>query len=158
MVYEFKIEEISSTVVPVRADSPDEAQKIFDTWYKKHTEDGSDTTVYDLIDNGYQGRHITRSVGRPDCMYSPDDIMLPEESDQPYEPTYSLHIRFSDGSRDIYKKDLTLGQVGRELTIYGSGKYMLLPDAMNNRIFSEDAERNIWIRAVLKDEEETWIE
>ena len=157
MVYEFTIEEISKVVVPVRADNADQAQRIFDKWYKEHGDGGSDTTVYDLLDNGYQGRRISRSIGQPEYLYSPDDIMLPEEADEPQEPRYELFIRFADGTEEVHHSGLTLAHVGIELASYGD-KYHLFPDAMNHRIFAEDAEKNIMIYAVLKDQKETWIE
>ena len=56
MIYFFTITETSKAAIPVRAKNPDEAQRIFTEWYKKHDESPMDTTITELLDNGYDGR------------------------------------------------------------------------------------------------------
>lgn len=162
MIYDFTIKETSKTVVPVRAKNPDEAQKIFTTWYEKHDGDPTDSTITDLLDNGYEGREIIRSVGMSEEKYPIHAVMLPEESPTPVEPRYTLHIRFADGSKPVTLTDRTLQQIGQELSAWGE-KYYLFPDAgegwlMCKKNEKETADSSFWIYAALKDKEETWFE
>lgn len=167
MIYEFKIEEKSTATIPVRADNPDEAQKIFNEWYEKHENDPTDSTITDLLDNGYDGRTFTRSEGIDEANYLSGAVMLPEEQPTPEEPRYILHIRFGDGSKPI-ELIRTLQQIGMELLAFGE-KYYLFPDPNASNILTTfatyDAHKcktikteHFWIYAVLKDKEETWFE
>lgn len=162
MIYDFTIKESSKAVVPVKAANPDEAQRIFTEWYEKHDADPTDSTITDLLDNGWDGREIIRSVGKSEKNYPIHAIMLPEEQDKPVEPTYELHIRFADGSKPVTLTKRTLRQIGQELSAWGD-KYYLFPDAgegwlMCKKNEKETADSCFWIYAVLKDKEETWFE
>ena len=161
MIYEFTIEEKSKTVIPVRANTPDEAQKIFNAWYEKHDNDPTDSTVADLLDNGYDGRTFIRSEGISEIGYPMGAVMLPEESPTPKEPLYDLHIRFADGSKSIALKDRTLQQIGMELSAWGE-KYYLFPDGNDGELvysplFKFD-HQTFNVYAALKDKSETWFE
>lgn len=169
MIYEFTIKESSKTVIPVRANNPDKAQKIFSEWYDEHDGDPMDTTIPELLGNGYDGRVITRSAGIPEELWNARiteySVILPEERPKPQEPKYSMHIRFADGreSEDICGK--TLREIGMELASLGD-KYHLFPDAgdeyglVTNLVRKHDGDsvQTFWIYAVLKDQEETWCE
>ena len=165
MIYEFKITEVSRAVVPVRADTPDEAQKIFTEWYQKHEEDPQDSLINDLLDNGYDGRKFERSTGFNEKEYDNkySTIMLPEEKPVPQEPTFHLHIRFADGSEPVDYPHKTLKEIGQELYAWGD-KYHLFPNAGPDASgcllteASKDIESCFWIYAVLKDKPETWYE
>lgn len=168
MIYEFKIEEKSTTTIPVRADNPDKAQKIFNEWYEKHENDPTDSTITDLLDNGYDGRSFTRSAGIDETNYPAGAVMLPEESPMPKEQEYILHIRFSDGSEPITRMNCTLQRIGMELSAWGE-KYYLYPDPNASNMLTTFATYDVlkcetvriehfWIYAVLKDKEETWFE
>lgn len=161
MIYEFKIKEIFQTIIPVKADSPDEAQKIFDKWYEKHDGSPADSTIQDLLDNGYDGREITRSVGIKEDEYD-GDIMLPEEKPKPKEPVYDLYVRFADGTKQFIAHRITLAEYGGYLRDFGA-KYHLFPDTKEPVIGILDPEDPAYkgafsIYAVLKDKEETWYE
>lgn len=154
MIYEFTIEELKRAVIPVRAKSPDEAQKIFDQWYHQHTDkEPQDSTILDLLDNGYEGRGLHRSAGIPEDEYNCGNVMLPEEKDEPEEPCYKMHIRFADGSQSFLAEDQTLVDISRIISDFGQ-KYYLFPDGdlMSN------SNRYFWLYAVLKDKPETWYE
>ena len=153
MIFDFTIKETSKTTISVRADTPDDAQKLFMKWYDKHTDDPTDTTIDDLLDDGYDGREIIRSVGKTEDHYPVGAIMLPEESNTPVEPKYTLHIRFADGSDPLSLNNRTLAQIGMELVSWGD-KYYLFPE--ENSDFAKES--TIAIYAVLKDKEETWFE
>ncbi len=167
MVYKFTIKEIKRTDIPVRADTPDEAQKIFSQWYEKHTAgEPKDTVIYDLLDNGYEGREITRSPGIPESDWGIDKVMLPEEGSKPEEPLYNLQVRFADGSELKTYKDMTLGSIGVILSSL-SHKYYLLSDTndydpITGPTYNEARGYKINpffnVYAVLKDEEETWYD
>lgn len=154
MIFNFEIKEIKRTNISVKANNPSEAQKIFSQWYEKHTaEEPQDTTIYDLLDNGYEGREITRSPGIPESDWH-DKVMLPEESDEPEEPLYDLHVRFADGSASVCYGNQLLSSIG---TIFASlgGKYYLIPDPeKRGLVVGED----FYVYAVLKDAKETWYE
>lgn len=153
------IKELKKTVVPVRADNPDDAQKIFDQWYHKHTDaEPQDSTILDLLDNGYEGREISRSAGIPEDEYDGGNVMLPEEGMIPEEPLYGLRIRFADGSQPYNAQNLSLATVAGLISSY-SQKYFLFPDGGDggNRLMIGYS-RYFWLYAVLKDQPETWYE
>lgn len=155
MIYNFEIKEIKKTNISVKANNPSEAQKIFSQWYEKHTaEEPQDTTIYDLLDNGYEGREITRSPGIPESDWDGDKVMLPEENDEPEEPLYNLHVRFADGSASVCYRNQLLSSIGTMFASFG-GKYYLIPDPEKEALV---VERDFYVYAVLKDEEETWYE
>lgn len=156
MIYEFTIKELKKTVIPVRADSPDDAQKIFDKWYHKHTDgEPQDSTILDLLDNGYEGRSLHRSAGIPENEYDYGNVMLPEENVVPEEPLYGLRIRFAEGAQ--YKADnQSLASIAGLISSY-SQKYYLFPDAGRGGLMSY-SNRYFWLYAVLKDQPETWYE
>ena len=159
MIYEFTIKELKKTVIPVRADSPDEAQKTFDQWYHKHADqEPQDSTILDLLDNGYEGRSLHRSAGIPEKEYDYGKVMLPEEKDTPEEPLYSLHIRFADGSQPYNIGNQKLSDISGLISSY-SQKYYLFPDAGDGDLMTQTSSiRYFWLYAVLKDKSETWYE
>ena len=167
MIYTFTIRETKKVDIPVRANTPDEAQKIFTQWYQKHSAgEPKDTTIYDLLDNGYEGRDITRSPGIPESDWGSDKVMLPEEGSKPEEPLYNLQVRFADGSELATYKDQTLGSIGTILSSL-SDKYYLFPDTSDydpitgpgyNEPCGYRVNPFFNVYAVLKDEEETWYD
>ena len=157
MIYEFTIKELKKTVIPVRADTPDAAQNIFDKWYRKHAnEEPQDSTILDLLDNGYEGRSLHRSAGIPEDKYGDGNVMLPEEKDVPEEPLYGLRIRFADGSQPYNVQNQSLADVAGLISSY-SQKYYLFPDAEDGHLMI-GYQRYFWLYAVLKDKPETWYE
>ena len=164
MIYEFKITETSSVRIPVRADNPDEAQKIFDEWYHKHEDELNDGYVGELLDNGYDGRKFTRDTGIDANTYfrmyplTSFPVMLPEEAPKPVEPKFDMHVRFADGSNTWTCVNRTLGEIGMKLAELSS-KYILYSDPDKFNASVPDAIPKIfYIYAVLKDEGETWYE
>lgn len=154
MIYEFKIEEKSSTTISVRAQNPDEAQKIFDAWYQKHEVELDDALVAELLDNGYEGRTFKRSVGMDEESYYPKPVMLPEESAVPQENIMNLQIRFADGSEDYQIRKISFGEIASILNHF-ERHYHLFPDPEKAYWKSKT---DMYIYAVLKDTGETWKE
>lgn len=159
MIYEFTMTETKKSTVPVRAYDYQEAEDIFCRWYKKHTEDPTDTTVYDMLDDGAEGIVISSNTGRPEEDYAPGDILLPEESPDPAEPLYNLLIfTVSVYVRTFAFYNLTLQQIGAKMDYYGA-KYFLYPADPNELIHKDLAQvpnryaknPTFWIRAVPKD-------
>ena len=156
MVYEFTIEEPRKIRIPVTAKNPDMAQKIFQKWYEKHTNDPNDTLIDEMLDNAYDGRKIRRSEGVDAnaywTIYDYHDypVKLPEEADMPQPPKYHLHIRFADGNRAIDYPEIDIYGISIELSNLGM-KYYLFPDPVPEKEI-------IKIYAVLKDKEETYYE
>lgn len=74
MVYEVRVTEKSKAVIPVLAESSEEAQKIFDEWHDEHEDD-----LYDMLENGYEGYEIKVGSPRDLNTYPLDDILLPLE-------------------------------------------------------------------------------
>lgn len=74
MVYEVRVTEKSKTVIPVLAESAEEAQKIFDEWHDEHEDD-----LEDMLENGYEGYEIKVGSPRDLNAYPLDDILLPLE-------------------------------------------------------------------------------
>ncbi len=163
MIYEFTIEEKCKAIIPVKADTPDEAQKIFDDWYAKHDNESGDSTITDLLDNGYESRLFTRSIGIDEDVYfkmneplgfGNRSYMLPEEKPTPDHNYYSMYVRFADGRRTEHFTEKTLQQIGRLLDSLGD-KYHLISDYSNQ---DPKIHNCFWIYAVLKDKEEQWLE
>lgn len=164
MVYEFTIEEPRKIRIPVTAKNPDMAQKIFQEWYEKHTNDPDDTLIDEMLDNAYGGRIIHRSEGMDTNSYwkiynyDKCPVKLPEESNIPQPPKYHLHIRFADGNKSIDYPEIDIYGISIQLSNLGM-KYYLFPD---HPILSYcDGFSNnemIKIYAVLKDKEETYYE
>jgi len=73
-VYEVRVIEKSKTVIPVLAESAEEAQKIFDEWHDEHESD-----LEDMLENGYEGYEIKVGLPRDLNTYPLDDILLPLE-------------------------------------------------------------------------------
>ncbi len=164
MVYEFTIEEPRKITIPVTAKNPDMAQKIFQEWYEKHTNDPNDTLIDEMLDNAYDGRKIRRSNGVDEnaywTIYGYDKypVKLPEESNTPQPPKYHLHIRFADGSRAIDYPEIDIYGISIQLSNLGI-KYYLFPDhpILSYCDYYSNNEM-IKIYAVLKDKEETYYE
>lgn len=74
MVYEVRVTEKSKAVIPVLAESSEEAQKIFDEWHDEHEDD-----LEDMLENGYEGYEIKIGSPRDLNTYPLDDILLPLE-------------------------------------------------------------------------------
>jgi len=74
MVYEVRVTERSKAVIPVLAESAEEAQKIFDEWHDEHESD-----LEDMLENGYEGYEIKVGLPRDLNTYPLDDILLPLE-------------------------------------------------------------------------------
>ena len=157
MVYDFIIKEEKKTTVPVRANNPEEADRIFDEWYDRHQADSKDTTISDLLDNGYEGITVTRCEGKEESLYNPEDIMLPEEESSPCEKKYSLEVTFADRGGQLYAyPSMTLGEIGCKLADL-SQVYYLFPNAgadkrlmvekRNDPVYLEDS---FCVRAVPK--------
>ena len=153
MIYEFKITELSSATIPVRANNPDEAQKIFDDWYRKHEDDLNDGLVAEMLENGYEGRKFERSAGIREENYI-HEVLLPEEEKAPPENFMMLNIRFADGRERYTITNTTMARIVETLAEL-SKKYYLYPDPQLRYWMSENS-MNVY--AVLKDEEETWFE
>lgn len=128
MVYDFILKETKIARVPVAADSEMKASAIFDKWYNKHISDPKDSTIYDLLDDGSGGIEITRSPGKPESEYNPEDIMLPEEKGTPEEPVYDLFIQMADQpERIVHKIGISLSDVADTILNYAE-KFYLLPN------------------------------
>lgn len=162
MIYPFTITETNKTTIPVRANSADEAQKIFWSWYEKHENDPEDDLIDTLLENGFDGRKFERFPGKIDeeeyfAMHKlnpfASGIVLPEEKNEPEEPKFDMHIRFADGSEAWTCIDRTLGEIGLKMAELSS-KYYLYPDDTVNSGRNHD----FWLYAVLKDEKETWYQ
>lgn len=162
MVYEFSIEEPRKVIIPVTAKNPDMAQKIFQEWYEKHTEDPMDTTIDEMLENAYDGRTIRRSEGMDANdywrihSYYECPMQLPEEADEPQPPKYHLHIRFADGGRSVDYPEIDINCIATILSNFGM-KYYLYPDTDAFPIGIR-GEKMINIYAALKDQEETYYE
>ena len=154
MIYEFRITEMSSAVISVRAKTPDEAQKIFDDWYRKHEDELNDGLIAEMLDNGYDGRKFERSAGIDEKTYIHQGVLLPEEENAPPENFMAIFIRFADGQEPYTVTNTTMSHIG-ELIAEFSKKYYLYPDPQFRYWMAENA---MHIYAVLKDEEETWYE
>lgn len=160
MIYCFTINELRKAKVNVRTENPDEAQKIFSKWYDKHNDDPLDSTIDEMLEDGYEGRKIIRSIGLTEDVYSKFDplwkncLMLPEEADEPQEPKIYFHVRFADGSEPIEYKEMTLANIGIQLANLGN-KYYLYPDSNIMYPISPEA---MYFYAALKDQEETYYE
>jgi len=163
MIYEFTIEEKAKAVIPVRADSPDEAQKIFDEWYNRHDCAPMDSTITDLLDNGYESRLFTRSHGIDEDIYwkmnegtalANRSTLLPEEQSNPNHNYYSMYVRFADGRKSEHFTEKTLPQIGRLLDSLGE-KYILTSDLSTQ---DQKVQNCFWVHASLKDQEEQWLE
>lgn len=166
MVYEFTIEEPRKITIPVTAKNPDMAQKIFQEWYEKHTNDPDDTLIDEMLDNAYDGRKIHRSNGVDANAYwriydyDKYPVKLPEEADTPQPPKYHLHVRFADGNRAIDYPEIDIYGISIELSNLGM-KYYLYPDPVPAYIdfYQKENEKEIIkIYAILKDKEETYYE
>ena len=149
MIYEFKITEVRTATVAVKAQNSDEAQKIFTEWYEKHEDD---PVIDEMLENGYDGRKFERSVGYCEESYDREkaSIFLPEEQNTPQEQKMYLHIRFADGSKPITFWDKTFREIGLYLTQF-SDKYYLRTDECFN-----EPEGGLCLYAVLKEQPETW--
>ncbi|MDT3388621.1 MAG: hypothetical protein LIR46_12815 [Bacteroidota bacterium] len=139
------------------------AQKIFQEWYEKHTNDPDDTLIDEMLDNAYDGRKIRRSEGMDANAYwtiydyHEHPVKLPEEADMPQPPKYHLHIRFADGSQAIDYPEIDIYGISIQLANLGV-KYHLYPDPVPAYIDYQKEKETIKIYAVLKDKEETYYE
>lgn len=145
MIYEFKIEEKSSTIVSVRAPNPEEAQTIFDDWYRKHEVELDDALVEELLENGYEGRTFERISGICEENYH-KPVMLPEESPVPQENIMNLQIRFADGSEDYQIRKISFGEIASILNHFEK-HYHLFPDP---KILYWKSKTDMYIYAVPK--------
>lgn len=163
MIYEFTVEEISKTVIPIKSDNPDEAQRIFDTWYKDQDNDSGGSVIAELLENGCKSRVFTRSAGIDEDEYlkmnesmrfGDRHYMLPEEKPLPDHNYYSMYVRFADGRKTEHFTEKTIQQLGRLLDSLGD-KYCLISDYSHQ---DPNIQNCFWFYAILKDQEEQWIE
>jgi len=98
MVYDLLVTESSHCVIPVRADSKEDALRIFHEFDYEHSED-----VRDMLENGYDGLTIACSEPKPMENYAPEDILLPREENSPILPTrFSMHVIFEDDNSGVW--------------------------------------------------------
>lgn len=150
MVYEFKITEMRTATVAVKAANSSEAQKIFTDWYEKHEDD---SLIDELMENGYEGRKFERSAAvSSDNLYDRDkaSVILPEEDATPPEQRLYLHIRFADGSEPVTFRNKTFREIGLYLTQF-SEKYHLRTD-----YDYFPSATGIYLYAALKEQPEVW--
>ena len=141
----------------MKAKSQREADAIFHEWYRKHISDPKDTVVYDLLDEGNKGIEVTRCPGKDDSLYNPEDIMLPEEKNEPWEPVYDLHIKFADEPTNVpaYRrdvKDITIADLTSLLFNYSQNGYVIYPDntVAKGGIVMNDGKTSFYVRLVPK--------
>lgn len=149
MIYEFKITEVRTATVAVRADNANDGHKIFTEWYEKHDDD---SVIDEMMENGYEGRKFERSAAISEELYDRRNasVILPEENTTPPEQKILLHIRFADGSNPVTFRNKTFREIGLYLTQF-SDKYYLQTDYE----FFPSA-TGIYLYAVLKEQPETW--
>lgn len=159
MVYEFSIEEPRKVIIPVTAKNPDMAQKIFQEWYEKHSDD---EMIDEMLENAYDGRTIHRSEGMNANdywgihIYNEFPVHLPEEAEEPQPPKYHLHVRFADGARSVDYSEIDIYGISMQLANLGM-RYYLYPDTDAFPVGIK-GEKMVNIYAALKDKEETYYE
>ena len=153
MIYEYELFDVHRCVIPVQADNPEKADKIFKEWVA--SVDGC-IELANLLDNGYLGRS-TLIHTKSESTYPVDDILLPKEGDRPkfVKPLYNIHIHYENGHK-THKCELTLEQMTEYLNTI-SAEYILFPDP--NYTYSKYIDvnddggiTNMWFYATLKED------